>query len=111
MEATAMRLLRPRFTIRRIMIAVLVIALACGWLARWNARRHRRKALEAEGSAQSQVTTAVFRAVLAEFGTGGRQSKESGNFAISPDGVRWDKRLKVWDGIDIRQAPVIDVEA
>jgi hypothetical protein len=94
-----------------MMIAVLMIALACGWLALWNARRLRRNALEAEANAQSQVTTAVFREVLAELGTTGRQSKEGGGFASSPGGVRWEKTLKAWDGIDIRQAPVIDVEA
>jgi hypothetical protein len=97
--------------IRRMMIAVLMIALACGWLTLWNARRLRRIDLEAKANAQRQVTTAVFRQVLAALGTTSRQSQEGGSFDSSRHGVRWDQTLKTWEGVDIHQAPVIDVEA
>jgi hypothetical protein len=51
-EPPAMRLVRVRFTIRRMMIVVLVAALACGWVA----RQLRRQALLAAARAQGTVT-------------------------------------------------------
>jgi hypothetical protein len=57
-----MRLPRVRFTIRWMMIAVLLVALSCAWLAR---RLHWRDPL-AEARAQIDVTTEVMSGPILE---------------------------------------------
>ncbi len=80
-----MRLSRIRITIWRMMIVVLVVGLACGWLAR---QLHRRSLLAA-ARAQGVVTK---RSVSGRFFL--RPGPAHANYSLryldlSPDRVRW----------------------
>jgi hypothetical protein len=67
-----MRWPRVRFTVRALMLAVLLVGLLCGGLARWNARRLRQQALMAEMRSQQQATSGTSAQARADLKAAGR---------------------------------------
>lgn len=61
----------PRFTIRRLMVVVLVVGLICGAFAQWYARQLRRQGLIAQLHVQQQVTDSVIHPAIANLSTTG----------------------------------------
>jgi hypothetical protein len=98
-----MRLLRVRFTIRRMMIVVLVVALACGWVA----RQPRRQGLLAAARAQVEVTN-DFISKQAFSGPNSEGHSHVEFLDSSPDRLRWVWRYRAWSNSD--GARLIDVE-
>lgn len=88
-----MRLPRVRFTIRRMMILVLAVALVCGWLARqlyW-------RTLREEAAIQLAVTTEVMLGgSLGRIpGDGIRGTSDDDFSEPSPGKVRWFRTYKL----------------
>jgi hypothetical protein len=98
-----MRLPRIRITVRRMMLVVLVVGLACGWLARL---LHWRTPLE-EARAQIEVTTDVMHGPATAWPTSHATSR--GDFReASPGQVRWFRTYEGWRDSD--GARLFDVE-
>jgi hypothetical protein len=101
-----MRLLRVRLTIWRLMIVVLAVALACGWVV----RQHRRQGLPALAKAQMMVTSRFPMDQGQNFGGRGPGGGFSGVRFLNrkPDQLRWVWTCKHWSHSE--NARTIDVE-
>src|SRR4051794_40079199 len=87
-----------RFSVRGLMVAVLVVGLICGGFAHWYARRARRQALIAQLHVQQQVTDSVIHQAIVDISVAGR-----GAFSVSSgDSFGHDE----WTAeVDARESP------
>jgi hypothetical protein len=100
---------RVRFSVRWLMIAVLVVGLICGGFARWYARQARRQGLIAQLHIQQQVTNSAIHAMRADLAAAGRKDFSfltRSAFEID----KWDEQLDAYEGQDDRRMPLIFVE-
>ena len=102
-DEPAMRMPPVQFTVRLMMIVVLVVALACGWVV----RQRRRQAPARLARAQVDVTSRFHLEPVRVPGRGGGSSR----FRFlngKPDQLRWVWTYKAWNHSE--NARVIDVE-
>jgi hypothetical protein len=98
-----------RFSLRWLMVAVLVVGLICGGFARWHARRTHRQALIAQLHVQQQVTNSVIYQTHADLRAAGRTNlSASTENSFGPNG--WIERLDAYESPDGRRMPLIVVE-
>jgi hypothetical protein len=64
-----------RFSVRWLMVAVLVVGLICGGFARWYARRAQQQALIGELHVQRQVTNSIIHQTRIDITAAGRTSR------------------------------------
>jgi hypothetical protein len=97
-----------RFSIRWLMVAVLVVGLICGGFARWYARRAQMQARIAQLHAQQQVTNLLIQQGQADLRAAGRKNLSyfTGN-SFGPDG--WTERLDAYESPDGRSRPLISI--
>src|SRR5947209_15969396 len=81
-----------RFSVRWLMVAVLVVGLTCGGFARWYARQARRQAVIAQLHVQQQVTNSVIHETRADIAAAGWK-----NFSFLTENSfgldKWSERL------------------
>ncbi len=102
--------LRPRFSLRWLLVAVLVIGLICGGLARWYAREARRRALLAELRTQQELTTSVIHQTRHDLEAAGRKEVSfRTEDSFGPD--EWRELIETCESPDGRHMRSIIVEA
>lgn len=104
-----MRSLRMRFSVRWLMLFVCVVALLCTYLAAWQASRIGGQAVQDVARRQNDVTSSVLSDVTSKDTGFQGQCAESGGSTPSSTGVGWFRALKIWEGSDVRQTPMIDL--
>ena len=98
-----------RFSVRWLMVAVLVVGLICGGFARWYTRQLWRQGLIAQLHVQQQVTDSVIHETHADIAAGGRKGfsfSTGASFGID----KWTERLDAYERLDDRRIPLIVVE-
>jgi hypothetical protein len=98
-----------RFSVRWLMVAVLVIGVLCGGAARWYSRELRRQSLIAQLHVQQQVTDSVMRQSRIEIIAAGRKDF---SFLIqdSFELDQWTEQLDAFVSQGDRKLPLIFVE-
>jgi len=100
---------RVQFSVRWLMVAVLVVGMICGGLARWYARQLRLPGLIAQLHVQQQVTHSVIHETRADIAAAGRRvSSLSSGSSFATD--KWTEHLDASESLDGRSIPLMVVE-
>jgi hypothetical protein len=90
------------------MVAVLVVGLICGGLARWYVRHTRRQGLIAQLHVQLQVTDSVIHQSIADISSAGRNLSFSTGDSFGHD--KWTAEVDAYESPGDRRIPLILVE-
>jgi hypothetical protein len=102
-----MRITGTRFSIRWLMVVVLVAGLVCGLFARWYSRELRRQALVPQLHVQQQVTDLVIHEIDAEFAANRKALSVWSGDAFGND--MWTAQLNAYESQDGRKKPRVSV--